>query len=89
MSKSLDGKTIRIKGTDVTTKVRYCTDIGNGPRVVTELWYHPEDPARDPNIVELLTEDNTYGDEWPLDMIEIRKPDGTWYTPKFRIGGPK
>lgn len=71
-SRSLDGKQIRIKGTDVTTKVRFCCYADNlGACVVTEMscinfgdWKYPQ--AR-----QFVTGDNPYGDLFPIDQIEV------------------
>ena len=82
MSKSLDGKTIRIKGTTVTTTVRYCTDADGYLTVVTEM-----NDLTHPEAKQFVTEVNPYGDMCPLDMIELRHPNGGWYTPEFRVRG--
>ncbi len=86
MSKSLDGKTIRIKGTDVVTKVRYCSIDDNGePRVVTEMSCVNDMDNEWPEARQFVTEDNPYADFFKLDQIEVQKPDGTFYTPNFRV----
>lgn len=85
MAKSLDGQTIRIKGSDVTTKVRYCTEENGQLCAVTEMsCLHANDNSY-PGAAQFVSEDNPYADCFPLDQIELRKPDGTWYTPNFRV----
>ena len=82
---SLDGKRIRIKGTDITTTVRYCSRRDDGTLIaVTELWYHPEDPDIPENVRTLMSDDNPYGDECTLDQIELWRPGHGWYTPTFK-----
>lgn len=70
--RSLDGKRVRIKGTDVVTKVRFCTrDEKLGLCVVVGL--------RHLNAAKFVTADNPYGDLFPLDQIEV----GTVKSGKF------
>ena len=62
--RTLDGKQIRIKGSDVTLKVRFCTmDENLGPCVVTSFSGKVNE--------QFVTEDNPYGDLFPLDQIEV------------------
>lgn len=86
MSKSLDGKEIRIKDSDVTTKVRYCSIDDNGdPRVVTEMsCLFPGDDSY-PGAEQFVTEDNPFADFFTLDRIELRTPGGIWHTPNFTV----
>jgi hypothetical protein len=75
MAKTLDGALIRIKGTTVITNVRYCTDANGHMEVVTDMY---------PGVEDFVTDDNPYGDCFGLDKIELRRPNGDWYTPTFK-----
>ncbi len=64
MKKTLDGKQVRIKGTDKVLKVRFCTmDENLGPCVVTSFSGKVNE--------QFVTDDNPYGDLFPLDQIEV------------------
>ena len=64
---SLDGKTIRIKGSDVVTKVRYCSIDDNGEaRVVTEMSCLHEGDNSYPGAAQFVSEDNPYADFFKL-----------------------
>ena len=83
---TLDGRTIRIKGTEVTTKVRYCSmDDDDKPRVVTEMCCLFPGHDEHPEAEQFVTEDNPYADFFPLDMIELHDPSRGWYTPTFHV----
>lgn len=84
MSKSLDGQTVRIKGTDVVTTVRYCTNVSGRPQAVVDLFFHPKGEVN-PQIAPFINAENPYGDCYDLDQIELQRGDGTWYTPSFRV----
>ena len=85
MSKSLDGKTIRIKGTELTTKVRYCTTTRGFPQVITVACCMYPGHDEYPGFEALVSEDNPYADAFRLDEIELPHPEGGWYTPKFTV----
>ena len=88
--KTLDGRRIRIKGSDVVTRVRFCSrdDDGNS-RVVTEMSCLNSSDDSYPGARQFVSESNPYADFFLLDEIELQKGDGTWYSPEFKIGGPK
>ena len=86
MSKSLDGQRIRIKGSDVETKVRFCSVDDNGKhRVVTEMCCLFPGHDEHPGAEQFVSEDNPYADFFLLEDIELPHPDGGWYTPEFKV----
>lgn len=69
--KTLDGKRVRIKGTDVVTKVRFCTqDEKLGLCAVVEVFGLPFGMGQDQAKL-FINPDNPYGDMFPLDQIEV------------------
>lgn len=78
--KTLDGKRVRIKGTDVVTKVRFCTkDDKLGLCVVVEVFGFPFGMGQD-QAEKFITKDNPYGDLFPLDQIEVGTVKGGKFT---------
>ncbi len=78
--KTLDGKRVRIKGTDVVTKVRFCTrDEKLGLCVVVAI--HTLALGEDMKTAQqFVTADNPYGDLFPLDQIEVGTVKGGEFT---------
>jgi hypothetical protein len=84
--RNLDNSTIRIKGTDVVTKVRFCSADDDGvTRVVTEMSCVHENDSDYPGAAQFVCEDNPYADFFKLDQIEVSDGKGGWHSPNFKV----